>query len=381
MSQSPHSSQHDVSGIKVSLKREILGRLLYSRDEIADWLIGKAFPFSKYDAELGYLHIDRDFREGSDGAVCTYRYDRLGARRMFAHGDMPCRINTYGNSFTSCEQVSDGETWQEVLASHLGEPIRNFGIGGYSVYQAYLRMKREEARSPAPFIIFNIYDDDHYRNLVGWQRIRFTVNRKAANPPVPHVKVDLEAEERIACANPCPTAESLYSLCELDSAYAMFHDNYVLNRYVDRQLQRESEEKDTPSCDLDDSEYTRMALDASMWIVERAEEFATTEKRTILYVLSYAPDTVRRRIERGSRFDETFVDFLERRPLPYVDLLEAHAADYDSFGLDVDTYLKRYFIGHYNPLGNFFCASTVKNQVVRILDPPPPTYSPGALEF
>ena len=56
----------------------------------------------------------------------------------------PCRINTYGDSFTQCHQVSDAETWQEYLAGHLGEPIRNFGMGGYGVYQAYRRMVREE---------------------------------------------------------------------------------------------------------------------------------------------------------------------------------------------------------------------------------------------
>ncbi len=37
------------------------------------------------------------------------------------------RINTYGDSFTECEQVGDGQTWQEYLAGHLGEPVRNFG--------------------------------------------------------------------------------------------------------------------------------------------------------------------------------------------------------------------------------------------------------------
>jgi hypothetical protein len=46
--------------------------------------------------------------------------------------------------FHACHQVSDNETWQEYLAGHLGEPIRNFGMGGFGVYQAYRRMIREE---------------------------------------------------------------------------------------------------------------------------------------------------------------------------------------------------------------------------------------------
>src|SRR4051812_19782194 len=61
-------------------KRAVLRRLLYSRPDLDAWLAGKAFPFAKYDPDLGYLHPDRDFKEGMDGAICWYRYDRLGAR-------------------------------------------------------------------------------------------------------------------------------------------------------------------------------------------------------------------------------------------------------------------------------------------------------------
>ena len=58
-------------------------------------------------------------------------------------GSSRCRINTYGDSFTQGSQVSDGETWQEILAAHMGEPVRNWGIGGHGVYQAY---RRDESR-------------------------------------------------------------------------------------------------------------------------------------------------------------------------------------------------------------------------------------------
>ena len=108
-----------------------------------------------------------------DGSISTYSYvGEDGERIMSNYRDRPCRINTYGNSYTQCHQVSDNETWQEVLAAHLQEPVRNFGIGGWSVYQAYLRMLYEEERTPAEYIIFNIYEDDHLRNLDSWRNIR-----------------------------------------------------------------------------------------------------------------------------------------------------------------------------------------------------------------
>ena len=362
-------------------KRKFLRRLLYSRADLDAWLAGKAFPFCKYDPELGYLHIDRDFKEGMDGSVCSYRYDRLGARRTIAYADKRCRINTYGDSFTSCEQVSDGETWQEVLAAHLGEPIRNYGIGAYSVDQAYLRMKREEKRSPASYIIFNIFDHDHYRNLIPWQRIGFGVNPKTPFPPIPYVSVTPDGREMTEHPNPCPTPEALYKLCDLDAAFQMFADDYFLNRQVLRELSREKGLADVPASLFEDQEMTRCALQASMRIVEKVEDFAAKHKRQVLYVLSYNPGTVRRRLEDGSRFDQFFVDFLDQRQLPYVDLLKVHEADYKKFAPGIDAYVRRYFIGHYDPLGNHFCAFAIKDRIARMLQPPPAAYAPNARKF
>jgi hypothetical protein len=362
--------------LDASRLRNYLRPFIHKREEIDAWLAGKAYPFCKYDPELGYLHIDRDFKEGVDGAICSYRYDKWNARRTIAYADKPCRINTYGNSFTSCEQVSDGETWQEYLAAHLGEPIRNFGIGGYSVYQAYLRMKREEQRVPAKYIIVNIFDHDHYRNLLSWQRFRFGVNNKSPCPPVPHVKVDPDKGTFVEVPNPCPTNESLYRLCDLEEAYAALEGDYSLQLYAARDWDKNQRAKTLPgSDDFDDVDYTRRALYATTRIVDKIEEYAAREKKQVLYVLSYAAERIKRTVKEGRRFDQSLVDFLDHRKLPYVDLLSAHVAESKQFSGDIDAYLARYFIGHYNPLGNFFCAHALKDKLVKMLAPPPPAYA------
>ncbi|MCE2435863.1 MAG: hypothetical protein J4F29_23545 [Candidatus Latescibacteria bacterium] len=95
---------------------------------------------SAFDPEIGWVVCD-GFRGGSvDDSRGFYAYEKDGARQVVNYADRPCRIHTYGNSFTHCDQVSNGETWQEYLAAHLLEPVRNYGIGGHSVYQAYRRM-------------------------------------------------------------------------------------------------------------------------------------------------------------------------------------------------------------------------------------------------
>ncbi len=58
----------------------------------------------------------------------------------------------------------------------------------------------------------------------------------------------------------------------------------------------------------------------------------------------------------------------------YVDLLEAHTADLARSNMDLEDYLLRYFIGHYNPLGNAFAAFATKDRLVGMLEPKPSTY-------
>ncbi len=377
--------------------RQYLSEILYSRQEVDDWLAERAFPFAKYHSEFGWLLRDARFPDGVDGSWSTYVYSKgkYHERLMTAYADRPCRINTYGNSFTQCHQVSDHETWQEVLAGHLCEPVRNFGIGGWSVYQAYRRMKFEESRCPADLIILNIYDDDHYRNLDAWRNIRARKHRNFIEPTLPYLTVDVGTGAATEHDNPCPTPESVYHLCDLDWVEKRFRDDFVLNiRLAHRNAKTGNPDLAYESVmqlakthgintrtDLEDTAseaaatlHRKAALLATMRIVEWVEAFAKKQRKKVLYVLSYGARNIARRIQESRRFDQNFVDFLEARKLPVVDLMAAHVADYAKFKINVKEYLKRYYIGHYNPLGNVFTAFAIKDKVIEMLDPKPPAY-------
>jgi len=104
-----------------------------------------------YDPEVGWILVDSVRPDGIDGSNTFYHYEPTGCRRRINFSEKEARIHTYGNSFTHCDQISDGETWQEYLAAHLQEPIENYGVGGYSVYQAYRRMLKVEQDHPAEY--------------------------------------------------------------------------------------------------------------------------------------------------------------------------------------------------------------------------------------
>jgi hypothetical protein len=159
----------------------------------------------KFDPEIAYVHSDCTSKDGVGGCCCIYSYETSGARKIINYRNQSCRINSYGDSFTHGNQVSDSETWQEFLAGHFGEPIRNFGVGGHGVYQAYRRIRRvESGNESAQYIILNIFDDDHYRNLMSWRWLHIPFYH-AANRQKPgfhampwvHVRLDHKSGEWI----------------------------------------------------------------------------------------------------------------------------------------------------------------------------------------
>ena len=87
----------------------------------------------------------------------------------------------------------------EVTNPHLGEPIRNFGVGGYGVFQAYARLRRmEQTAIKTPFVILNIYDNDHERTLLPWQ-ISCATNPRHANE-WPTTRERIGASHQLKCA-------------------------------------------------------------------------------------------------------------------------------------------------------------------------------------
>ena len=71
------------------------------------------------------------------------------------------------------------------------------------------------------------------------------------------------------------------------------------------------------------------------------------------------------------------VDLLDSLKVPYVDLMAAHAADRKQFKASTVDYLRRFFVGHYNPLGNHFCAFAMVEPLARMLDPRPASHGPA----
>jgi hypothetical protein len=343
-----------------------------------------------YDRELGWTLVDAVRNDGVDGSRTFYHYEPDGARASIHFRDKVCRIHTYGDSFTHCDQVNDGETWQEYLAAHLQEPVRNYGVGGYSVYQAYLRMRKVEDVSAAPYILFNVYDDDHYRNLDVWRSIR-AGRRGPVGYPLPHVRVNVEKVEFVETPNPAQRPEDLFRLTDFDDVRRMYADDPILRVALvtggkveptdaivtqvaaSFGLSPDAVEADSPRERIQKL-HAEAALYASRRVMELVETYCRETDRKLLVVLSHGRRGMGETLSGVPRWDQTFLDFLKTRDYPWIDLRDAHAADFANFDIDVPAYIQRYYIGHYSPAGNFFCATALKDAVINWLDPRPLPY-------
>jgi len=391
----------DDSEIQESDKIKFLKSIVPSKGQIDDFVgetpaSGGYFPNAgwTFDPELGWVLRDSIRPDGIDKSKTFYHYEVSGARKRVNFLGTTSRVHTYGDSFTHCDQVNDGETWQEFLAAHLGEPIENFGVGGYSVYQAYLRMRKVEKNHPAKYIILNVYDDDHFRNLDGWRRIRGGTREET----LPYVRVNVQKDEIIELPNPCPTPQDLYRLTDLNWILKRFGSDLVLRYFVETKTGKvnkqsilaaaegfglpassEGQEAD-PGKGLTNL-HTQAAVFSTIKIVEMAERYVRDSGKELLVVLSHSRKSVKSYLKGERPFDQRLLDYLREHNYPFLDLREAHQAEFSSFKLDEDAYLDRYYIGHYGPAGNFFFAMALKNRVADWLKPSSPSYRLRASRF
>ena len=76
----------------------------------------------------------------------------------------------------------------------------------------------------------------------------------------------------------------------------------------------------------------------------------------------------------GCPNERSLVDKLKA---PHVDLLAAHAHDRKQFKTATADCLRRFFVGHYNPQGNHFCAFAMVDSLARMLDPSLASHRPA----
>lgn len=356
--------------------------------------------WAQFQPELGYILGNSMPHDGRDQCFTISTVQKNGARTQVNYKSKPCRINVYGNSFAQCHQVSDGETWEEILAAHFGEPIRNFGVGGYGTYQSYRRLLQEEkTKYSAKNLIFYIWGDDHQRSLLQSRYFAIKAWNDKMEPGYsfhgnfwPYLDFDLATGKFTEHDNKLKKPSHLYKMTDAEWLYSNLKDNLALQALL--YIQGYTSDIDTEKMtllakwlkvDFDATDKDNLSLNlenllnkfgyaANIFILDKLKMYVQQNNKNLLIVIFDPYKVTNAMIMNQQRPDQVMVDYLQKENFNYFDMNVVHANDFKNGNLSLNEYYAKYFVGHYDSVGNMFFAFSIKNQLVDWLQPKPVTY-------
>ena len=360
--------------------------------------------WAQFDPEVGYIMGNYMPHDGMDNSSTISTVSPEGSRSRSTYSDKPCRLNTYGNSFTQCHQVNDAETWQEYLAGHLGEPVRNFGMGGFGVYQAYRRLIRREVEDKdSKYVILYMWGDDYVRSVFRCRYVTYYTTWNDYGGYMFHgnfwsnIEMDPDSGILVEKKSRISKKEDIYYMSDPDFMLENLKDdlmvqlhlmaNNTVNSDVDiKGLKRLAEILEIQGVDFSSEESmiqtandlkNKYSFAATKYILGKTKEFCKKNNKKLL-LIHFDPYGVLRPMIRGeARYDQEIIDYIEENDIKFFDMNHVHVEDFKKFNIPFDEYMQRYFIGHYNPSGNHFFAYALKDTLVDWLVPKPITYQQG----
>jgi hypothetical protein len=132
--------------------------------------------FDKASGDLSYLVYDEMLgwtvghdRSSADGLYLSSAEGLRAARRgaVLAGPKTKPRIAIVGDSFVFADQVAFEDSWGHLLEKSSGGKfeVLNFGVGGYSIDQAYLKVKKDALAWQPDIVILGFPLGDLYRTV------------------------------------------------------------------------------------------------------------------------------------------------------------------------------------------------------------------------
>lgn len=136
----------------------------------------RAFASEHGDPVLGWKRHgparveDRDCR----GHPIVYTFDAAGGRSYAGLDAARARVIAVGDSYTAGAEANDDDAWPARLASRLGEPVANYGIGAYDPLQATLLLERRRTLHPeADVAVLGIMYENLFRLVNGYRPVLY----------------------------------------------------------------------------------------------------------------------------------------------------------------------------------------------------------------
>jgi len=250
---------------------------------------------------------------------------------------------TFGDSFTYGNEVEKNETIAAELSSLLKCQVQNFGVGGYGLDQAILKLKHY--KSSRGVIFLAVYDEMLKRSAAAsW---RFYAGRKSLPKPL------YALEKGKLTLYPPPDPLDAVRMRE-HHIHDHFRANHIIrfpySYHVTRYLINNSAPQLTQRANnpWDESPFRELAFA----LLEEARQVSSGLNRDIVYVFITSPKHVTNHINTYAAFHDEF-----KRRNPGVCVVDTFPALYQAFSQQSKSLSAPN--GHYLPVGNKIIATSI----------------------
>jgi hypothetical protein len=276
---------------------------------------------------------------------------------QFADATQLTRIALMGDSYTFGLEVPFEDSWAAQLQQMLGAAfqIRNYGVDGYGVDQAYLRLQRDAAPWQPHVIFFGISAHDVFRTVTLYPFVAFAWEMPYAKP-----RFVLDRGELRLLNLPLPKPDEIVGMSHVTDLpwlnYERGYDpsewrSYPTDRlYIGRLVRAWFPTYATAPQEVTDADMAELNLK----VLSAAQKLAARTGSRL--VIAYMPSRGDFTSDRGSTYTRTAINILTQPGLEVVDLRPclARVAPDQRF-LDV----------HYSRIGNRAIGECVRDVLLQ----------------
>ena len=185
----------------------------------------KEARYYDYDELLGWSASPN--LQSSNGLYSTgdrgIRLSQTGITVSASRG--ACRIALVGDSHTFGEELKFEDTWSYLLKDYLPQPcqILNFGVGGHSVAQMYLRYMRDVRPSHPDMVIFSLSSHTAARTMGVYGLNMFPSDHPWAQP-----RFELRDHELAPINLPLPSLETIANTRSMSDLPYIDYDRFYV---------------------------------------------------------------------------------------------------------------------------------------------------------
>ena len=310
-----------------------------------------------------------------NGEAWGYKANSQGIRSDYEYAFTPpthiLRIASFGDSFTHCSDVRNGETWQDFMVEiNPNIEVLNFGVDAFGLDQAFLRYLNDGIKFNPNIVLIGFMSENIYRSVNVFRPFYYPNTGAPETKP----RFVVRNNDLVLLENPIPRPEQYNKILESPSTelpklgkndyfYHLRYQASFMDFLASVRLFKVAKNKIREKYFDDDKivlkEYYNPkseAFQVTTGIFKKFYEITQTNNSLPTIVMFPQKSDLKRYLRKGTKQYSPLLEWFDERGYIYIDLMNA----FDSAGKNYS--IDELFTGvslHYSPLANRLVAKHI----------------------